>query len=96
MKTITRFTFSPDTNVFKEGIYNLTDLGAFLENSFYEAQNISQDKIAHIIIFDEDYTLIQSIKLNPNCPKYTLTSLKSTYKVVIIGDGDVYISKKQE
>lgn len=96
MKTITRFKFSPDTNVFKEGIYNLTDLGTFLENSFYEAQNISLDKIAHIIIFDEDYTLIQSIKLNPNCPKYTLASLKSSYKVVIIGDGDVYISKKQE
>ncbi len=95
MKAITRFTFSEDNNIFYEGIYNLTDLGAFLENSFYEAQNISQGKIANIIIFDEDYTLIQSIKLNPNCSKHTLTSLKSTYKVVIIGDGDVYISKKQ-
>jgi hypothetical protein len=96
MKALTRFTFSPNTNVFKEGIYNLTDLEAFLENSLYEAQNISQDKIAHIIIFDEDYTLIQSIKLTPNFHKYTLASLKSSYKVVIIGDGDVYISKKQE
>ncbi|OOM68609.1 hypothetical protein [Clostridium sp. BL-8] len=96
MKTLIRFKFSPDTNIFKEGIYNLTDLGAFLENSLYEAQNVSQNKIANVLIFDEDYTLIQSIKLNPNCPKYTLASLKSTYKVVIIGDGDVYISKKQE
>jgi hypothetical protein len=95
MKAITRFTFPQDNNIFNEGIYDLTDLGTFLENSFYEVQNISQNQIANILIFDEYYTLIQSIKLDPSCPKYTLTSLKSSYKVVIIGDGDVYISKKQ-
>lgn len=82
----------PTTNVFNEGIYNLNDFGALLQNKIYEAQNVSQNKIAYIIIFDENFVILQSIKLIPKCIKYTLAPLKSSYRVIIIGDGDVCIS----
>lgn len=82
----------PTTNIFKEGVYNLTDFAGLLQNKIYGVQNISQNKIAYIIIFDYNFVILQSIELAPQCIKYTLTPLKYNYKVVIIGDGDVYIS----
>lgn len=91
MKRIINYD-SPTTNVFKEGIYNLNSYGAFLQNKIYGVQNISKDKTSYIIIFDYNFVTLQSIKLAPLCTRYTLNPLKSSYKIVIIGDGDIYIS----
>jgi hypothetical protein len=82
----------PTTNVFKEGVYNLTDFKGLLQDKIYGVQNVSLDKIAYIIILDNNFVILQSIELIPQSIKYILAPLKSNYKVVIIGDGDVYIA----
>ena len=81
-----------DTNVLKEGVYNLIDFGMLMNDRVYKVQNISKDNSSYISIFNGDLIMLQSIKLAPQCIRYTLTPLKSNYKIVILGDGDVYIS----
>ncbi|MFT8351568.1 hypothetical protein [Clostridium saccharoperbutylacetonicum] len=80
------------TNVFKEGIYNLSDFEALLTDKIYEVQNVSTNKSSLVIVLDNNLTTLQSIKLNPKSIKYDLTPLKSNYKIIVLGDGDVYIS----
>lgn len=84
--------FIPTTNVFKEWVYNLADFEWLLQNKIYGFQNISQNKIVYIIIFDYSFVILQSIELVPQSIKYILAPLKYNYKVVIIGNGDIYIS----
>lgn len=90
--TITGATISITSNVFREGVYNLIDYEAILTDKIYEIQNVSTNKSAYIIVFDNNLVILQSIKLDPQSIKYDLTPLKSSYKIVIVGDGDVYIS----
>lgn len=83
-----------DSNVLKEGIYNLVDFGMLFNDKTYMVQNISKENDSYISVFDNNFNLLQFIKLLPQCAKYTLAALKSNYKIVILGDGDVYISLK--
>ncbi|MBD7911449.1 hypothetical protein [Clostridium cibarium] len=80
------------SNVFKEGIYNLSDFEAILKDKIYKVQNVSTDKSSYIIIFDSNLKTLQSIMLDPHSIKYDVTPLKSSYKVVIAGDGEIYFS----
>ncbi|MDS0527719.1 hypothetical protein NNC19_18680 [Clostridium sp. SHJSY1] len=80
------------SNVFKEGIYNLSDFEAILKDKIYKVQNVSTDKNAYVIIFDDNLKTLQSIILTPQSIKYDVTPLKSSYKVVIVGNGEVYFS----
>ncbi|MBL4930807.1 hypothetical protein [Clostridium paridis] len=78
------------TNTFKEGVYKVSDFN-FSPNNIYYVQNVSSKSI-YIAIYDENQHRIQCIQLEPNSDKYKLTPLKETYKLMIVGDGMVYIS----
>lgn len=81
-------------NVFKEGIYKLADLN-FSSNNLYSIQNISSDNGVYVAIFDNENTITtQSVKLKPKSLKYKLLPLNPTDRIMIIGDGDVYISPR--
>ena len=81
-------------NVFKEGVYTVSDLN-FSSNNLYAIQNISSNNGVYIAIFDTKNTITtQSIKLGPQSLKYKLLPLSPTDRIMIIGDGDVYISPR--
>lgn len=79
-------------NVFKEGIYCLTSIKGLLKNKIYKVQNVSSNSISYLVLLDNNFTILQSIKLIPQSIQYNLPPLDSSYKIVIIGDGDIYIS----
>lgn len=78
------------TNTFKEGVYKVSDLN-FSPNNIYTVQNVS-NKSVYIAIYDEEQHRIQCIQLESNSAKYQLAPLKTTYRLMIVGDGTVYIS----
>ena len=80
------------SNVFNEGIYKLSSYEVVLKDRIYKIENISKDKSSYVTIYDDDFTPLQSIKLQPQSIKYNLTPLKSNYTLVIVGDGDIYFS----
>ena len=81
-------------NVFKEGVYKLSDLN-YSSNNLYTVQNISSNNGVYIAIFDNKNTITtQSVKLGPKSLKYKLLPLNTTDRIMIIGDGDVYISPR--
>jgi hypothetical protein len=81
-------------NVFTEGVYKLSDLN-FSSNNLYTIQNISSNNGVYVAIFDAKNTITtQSVKLGPKSLKYKLLPLHPTDRIMIIGDGDVYISPR--
>lgn len=78
-------------NTFKEGIYKAADFN-FSPDNLYSVQNISAIDDVYLQLFDENQIIIQAIRLTPNSPKFNLISLKPTYRIVIVGNGQVYIS----
>lgn len=81
-------------NIFKEGVYKPSDLN-FSPNNLYTVQNISSTNGVYVAIFDDkNIFTTQSVKLDPNSLKYKLLPLNSTDKIMIVGDGDVYISPR--
>lgn len=78
-------------NTFFEGVYKAADFN-FSPNNQYSVQNISQTNDVYLQLFDENQIIIQAIRLTPNSPKFNLISLKPTYRIVIVGNGQVYIS----
>lgn len=80
-------------NVFKEGIYKSSDFNYSPDNQ-YTIQNVSSTSGVYVAIFDDKNTMtIQSFKLGPKSLKYKLLPLNPTDRIMIIGDGDVYISE---
>ena len=77
-------------NVFKEGVYTLSDFN-FSPNNIYNIQNTSPNSGVFVAIFDENQVVLQTIKLGPKSSKYNLLPLNPTNRIMIIGDGDVYI-----
>jgi len=78
-------------NTFKEGVYKAADFN-FSSESLYTVQNISSSDSVYVLIFDENKLQIQSIRLVPNSLKYNLVPLKPDYRIIIVGNGNVYIS----
>ncbi|AYE35718.1 hypothetical protein [Clostridium septicum] len=78
-------------NLFKEGIYKVSDFNPPQEDK-YTVQNSSSENSVLIQVYNNNLLLIQSIKLIPSSEKYKLIELLPDYKIVIIGDGEVYIS----
>jgi hypothetical protein len=78
-------------NIFKEGVYKAADFN-FSPNSVYNVQNISADKSVFVLIFDENQLAIQSIRLDPQSSKYNLLPLKPNYRILIVGNGEVFIA----
>jgi len=79
-------------NVFKEGIYKSEDFN-FSSESTYNVQNISSTDSVYILIFDINQLQMQSIRLIPKSASYNLIPLKPSYRVVVVGKGDVFIDK---
>ena len=75
----------------KEGVYEANNIISTLSDLHY-VQNISKTDIAYFIVFNDDETLIQSIKLIPDSHKYELYPLDPSYRIVVIGKGSVLLS----
>lgn len=80
-------------NTFNEGIYKAADFNFSSEN-LYTVQNISSNDSAYVLIFDENQLLMQSIRLESKSASYNLLPLKPSYRVVVIGKGEVFIDKR--
>jgi len=78
-------------NVFKEGVYKAADFN-FSPNDVYNVQNISPNSSVFVLIFDENQLGIQSIRLEPQSSKYNLLPLKPNYRLLIVGNGEVFIA----
>jgi hypothetical protein len=78
-------------NTFKEGIYKAADFN-FSPSNIYSVQNISERNDVYLQLFDENQIIIQAIRLTPKSEKFNLISLKPSYRIVIVGNGEVYIS----
>lgn len=76
---------------FKEGVYQLSNLNITPKNR-YTIQNVSPDNSVYIALFDEDQRQIQSIHLSPKSENYSLIPLDPSYRIVIIGKGEVIIA----
>lgn len=87
INTVTSFAQLTTTPSFSEGFYTITDL-KLAPNAAYKIQNISPNKV-FVIVFDDDQKIQQSIRLEPNSPKYSIKPLQFNYKVVILGNGQV-------
>lgn len=78
-------------NIFTEGVYKSSDFN-FSEGNIYSASNVSSDQSVFIQLFDKNQLLLQALRLDANSPKFSLIPLKPDYRIVIVGDGEVYIS----
>ena len=88
-------THSFTKNVFKEGVYKSSDFN-FSENETYFAQNVSSDNSVFLTIYDENQLIIQSIRLQPNSNRYDLIPLKPEYRLVIVGNGEIFVDPKAQ
>ncbi|MZK51395.1 hypothetical protein [Clostridium beijerinckii] len=82
-------TFAATT--FKEGIYQLSNLNVAQKNR-YTIQNVSPSDSVYIALFDEDQRQIQSIYLPPKSANYSLLVLEPSYRIAVIGKGEVIIA----
>ena len=88
---IIRATPAFAANVFKEGVYKAADFN-FSPTSTYSVQNVSSKDSVFILIFDENQLGLQSIRLDPKSARYNLLPLKPQYRLIIVGNGDVFIA----
>lgn len=79
-------------NVFTEGIYQTTDFN-FSPLNLYNVQNISSTDSVYVIIFDKNQLQMQSVRLTPNSASYNLIPLKADYRLIIVGNGRVYLDR---
>lgn len=77
----------------KEGVYRVNNFTTPLNEINY-IENTSKTDDVYFVVFDENDTLIQSVKLPPNSPKHKISPLDSSYRVVIIGNGTILFSKE--
>lgn len=75
----------------EEGVYKVSDLESELGKVQY-VKNTSENT-TFVVIFDNNYTVVQFIKLMPNSPKQKLENIDPSYKIIIIGkDSSVSLS----
>jgi WD40 repeat protein len=89
--SIIKVTPASAANIFKEGVYKAVDFN-FSPDSTYFVQNISDKSSVSIFLFDENQIQIQSILLKPKSKKYNLLPLSPDYRIVIVGNGDIFIN----
>lgn len=78
-------------NVFKEGVYKAADFN-FSPTNTYSVQNVSSDASVYVLIFDANQLGIQSIRLEANSGRYNLLPLNPDYRIVIVGNAEVFIA----
>lgn len=79
-------------NIFTEGVYKATDFN-ISPNESYIVQNVSANESVFLTLYDENQVIIQSIRLEPKSAKYNLIPLKPDYRIVIVGNGQIFIDK---
>lgn len=67
----------------KEGVYRVNTFTTPLNEINY-IENTSNTYDVYFVVFNENDTLIQSIKLPPNSSKHQISPLDPSYKIVII------------
>jgi len=77
-------------NIFKEGLYNPSDFNLSSKVT-YTVQNTSSTDNVYVLVFDKTHSLFQSIRMEPNSPKYVLT-IEPDFRIAIVGKGEVFIS----
>ncbi|MDR3594351.1 hypothetical protein [Clostridium sp.] len=80
-------------NAFKEGIYTISDLKPS-KDGIYIVKNISDNKDIRLLVFDEDYAIIQSTKIVANSEKTDMVPILPNYIIVVAGDGELEIEPK--
>ena len=78
-------------NNFKEGVYKAADFN-FSPSNRYTVQNVSPSDSVYLLLFDENQLGIQSIRLDAKSENYNLLPLKPEYRIVIVGNGEVFIA----
>jgi len=78
-------------NAFKEGVYKAADFN-FSPTNRYSVQNVSPSDSVTVLLFDENQLGIQAIRLDPKSENYNLLRLKPEYRIVIVGNGEVFIA----
>jgi len=79
-------------NIFTEGVYKATDFN-ISPNESYLVQNVSSNDSVFLTLYDENQLILQSIRLQPKSAKYNLIPLKPEYRIVIVGNGQIFIDK---
>jgi len=79
-------------NIFREGVYKATDFN-ISPNESYLVQNVSSNDSVFLTLYDENQLILQSIRLQPKSAKYNLIPLKPEYRIVIVGNGQIFIDK---
>ncbi|GAA0085297.1 hypothetical protein UT300007_17360 [Clostridium sp. CTA-7] len=82
---------NPVSNVYTEGVYKVSDFN-LPSGHEYIIQNISNKDQLYVQVFNEDLITMQAIRLDPSSKKYNLLPLSPNYRVVIIGDGKLFVS----
>jgi len=77
-------------NIFKEGFYKPSDF-TLSSKPIYNIQNVSSTDNVYVLVFDKTHSLYQSIRMEPNSPKYVL-SFDPDFRIAIVGKGEVFFS----
>ena len=89
--SINTITTVAQPKIFSEGFYYPKDLN-IMENVNPTVQNVSTKFESFMIIFDDKDRIQQAVRLKPNSPKHILLPVKNSYKVTIVGDGELSFS----
>jgi len=82
-------TYAYSRNMYKEGFYEISDFNPSKDGS-YHVENMSSYSVC-VIVFNENNINTQVLYLEPKSSRHYLVSLKSEYKIVIVGDGEIHI-----
>jgi len=80
------------SNILKEDVYSVKDIVEGLGDVRY-IQNISSENSLYFILLDENRVVIEAIKMKPNSRKFGLIEFQPNYKLVLLGDGEAFLSK---
>lgn len=89
---VTAFSVS-STNVLKEGVYTVSDLQISPDN-LYDITNLSSTEDAYILVFDENYVIMQSLRLSPSIKSFNLVPLQPGNRLVVLGKTEIYITPR--
>lgn len=80
------------SNVLGEGVYNVGDILNLLGDVRY-IQNISSQNTVYFALLDHNRAVMESIIMRPGSGKFSLIELEPSYKLVILGDGEAFLSR---
>jgi hypothetical protein len=80
-------------NVFTQGIYKLSDFN-ISNTGIFTIQNVSETEGMYLYILNENQDTMESIRLAPSIQKFDTVPIKTSYTILIIGKGEVYITPR--